>query len=94
MTITFGTREAAKELGRAGFNDPQIEALVNVARRTTALPDISNLATKMDVQSAISELRADMRAEIATAKLQAITILSPGIAAIVAIITFGSRLIH
>jgi hypothetical protein len=49
MAMAFDTHEAAKEYGRAGFTEAQVEALVNVARRTAILPEISHLATKSDI---------------------------------------------
>jgi len=117
MPIAFDTHEAAKELGRAGFTDAQVEALVSIARQTTALPDISSLAAKSDIadlatKADIAELRlatkadvaelrlatkadiAELRTDIATAKLQAITILLPGIGAMMAIISVASRMVH
>jgi len=140
MTMAFDTHEAAKELGRAGFTEIQVDALVNVARRATTLPDISNLATKSDIvvlksdiaelraatksdiaelksdiaelrvatKSDIAELRAetksdiavlksniaDVKAEIAAAKVQAIAILLPGMAAIMGIGTVLSHLLR
>jgi hypothetical protein len=71
MTMAFDTHEAAKELGRAGFTEIQVDALVNVARRATTLPDISNLATKSDIvvlKSDIAELRAATKSDIAELK--------------------------
>ncbi len=111
MTMAFDTHEAAKELGRAGFTEIQVDALVNVARRATTLPDISNLATKSDIvvlKSDIAELRAatksdiavlksdiaEVKAEIAAAKVQAIAILLPGMAAIMGIGTVLSHLLR
>ncbi len=66
--MVFDTHEAANRFKAAGFTDDQVEALVEVSRRTTALPDISTLATKADVEEARSETRglgAELRAEIA-----------------------------
>jgi hypothetical protein len=95
MAMAFDTHEAAKEYGRAGFTETQVEALVNVARRTTALPDISHLATKSDIadmatKSDIAELKAD----IASAKFQAIAIILPGMAAIVGVGTVLSHMLR
>jgi hypothetical protein len=117
MTMAFGTHEAAKEYGRAGFTEAQVEALVNVARRTTMLPDISNLATRSDiadmanksdinglkfeigalrsaVMGEIAMLRSEFKGEVANAKFQTIVILLPGMAAIVAVVTAVSHLLH
>jgi hypothetical protein len=95
MAMAFDTHEAAKEYGRAGFTDAQVEALVNVARRTTTLPDISHLATKSDIagmatKSDIVELKAD----ISAAKFQAVAIILPGMAAIVGVGTVLSHLLR
>jgi hypothetical protein len=102
MVMAFDTHEAAKEYGQAGFTEAQVEALVNVARRTTILPDISHLATKSDIaematKSDISALKADifeLKADIATAKFQAVAIILPGMAAIVGVGTVLSHLLR
>jgi hypothetical protein len=39
------THAAANRFKRAGFTDDQVEALVDLARETTALPDVSTLAS-------------------------------------------------
>jgi hypothetical protein len=49
-SIAFDTHAAANRFKRAGFTEDQVEALVEVARETTALPDISTLATKSDIE--------------------------------------------
>jgi chromosome segregation ATPase len=48
-SVAFDTHAAANRFKRAGFTEDQVEALVDVARETTALPDVSTLATKSDV---------------------------------------------
>jgi uncharacterized protein YoxC len=48
-SVAFDTHAAANRFKRAGFTEDQVEALVDVARATTALPDVSTLATKSDV---------------------------------------------
>ncbi len=113
--ITFDTHAAAKEFESAGFTAEQVDALVNVTRLTTSLPDVSTLATKSDIaelkaemaelrgstRADIGELRAatktefaELRTEIASAKLQAITIILSGMAVITALGTLLSKLIH
>lgn len=110
MTMMFDTYEAAKEFGAAGFSEAQVEALLNVTRRTAALPDISNLATKADItalgveiaavrgematKAELAELKADLRGEIGSAKLQVVTATLAGMVAITAIGTVLSRLIR
>jgi hypothetical protein len=88
--MTFDTHAAAKEFESAGFTAEQVDALVNVSRQTTSLPDVSTLATKSD----ISELRAELRAEISGAKLQAITVILSGMAVITALGTILSRFLR
>jgi uncharacterized protein (DUF2336 family) len=98
MVMAFDTHEAAKEYGRAGFTEAQVEALVNVARRTTTRPDISHLATKSDISALkadISGLKiniSELKADIASAKFQATAIILPGMAAIVGVGTVLSHL--
>jgi hypothetical protein len=81
-SMVFDTHEAANRFKAAGFTDDQVEALVDVTRRTTALPDISTLATKADLtatradltatraelKAEIAELRSELRTEIASVK--------------------------
>jgi chromosome segregation ATPase len=62
-SVAFDTHAAANRFKRAGFTEDQVEALVDVARATTALPDVSTLATKSDVsrvEGAVERLRTDM----------------------------------
>ena len=105
MTVlTFDTHAAANEFESAGFSKAQIEALVNNARRTTTLPDISALATKADlaelkvaVKADIADLKGEMssiRAEISSAKLQAITIILTAGTVIGGMLVAFSKLIH
>lgn len=80
--VAFDTHEAANRFKAAGFTEVQVEALVDVTRMTTALPDISTLATKGDLlliktdlegvrtelKAEISGVRAELRTEIAGVK--------------------------
>jgi hypothetical protein len=84
--MTFDTHAAAKEFESAGFTAEQVDALVNVTRQTTSLPDISTLATKSDI--------SELRAEIAAAKLQAITIIISAMAVFTAVGTLLSKVIR
>ncbi len=62
-SVAFDTHAAANRFKRAGFTEDQVEALVEVARETTALPDVSTLATKSDVarvEVAVERLRTDV----------------------------------
>jgi hypothetical protein len=66
-SIAFDTHAAAIRFKRAGFTEDQIEALVEVTRETTALPDVSTLATKADIERLEQATRADIeRLEQAT----------------------------
>ena len=70
-----------------------VEALVEVTRMTTGLPDISTLATKTDLEGVRTELKveiAGVRALIATSQVQTIAIVLTGTAAMLAL----SHLIH
>ena len=68
-SIVFDTHAAASRYKRAGFTEDQIEALVEIARETTALPDISTLATKADL--AQLEAKMDARFQQSEAKMDA-----------------------
>jgi hypothetical protein len=96
-SIVFDTHAAAGRFKRAGFSDDQVEALVEITRETTALPDISTLATKADL--AQLEARMDsrfgqMEAKIANNQVQTLTIMISATAVIVTLATVLSRLIH
>lgn len=93
MTVMFDTHEAAKEFGAAGFSEAQVEALLNVTRRTAALPDISNLATKADLADLKVEI-SEVRTDIAAAKLHVVVATLAGMVAITTIGTVLSRLIR
>ena len=84
--IVFDTHEAAKAFEGAGFTKEQVEVLVDNARRTTSLPDISLLATRADLH--------ELRAEIEKAKVQAITIILSAMAAMTVIGSLIGKLIR
>ena len=97
MTLAFDTHAAAKTLEQAGFTEAQVDALIDVTRRTTLLPDITTLATKADLADLRAELKTDianLRAEIPAAKVQAITVILSGMAVITALGTVLSRLMR
>jgi len=56
----FDTHAAANRYKSAGFTDSQVEALVDVARETTALPDISSLSTKADLDKLALATKTDL----------------------------------
>ncbi len=66
-SIAFDTHAAATRFRRAGFTDDQVEALVEITRETTALPDVSTLATKADIAKLEMTTKAEIeRLELAT----------------------------
>jgi hypothetical protein len=71
-SIAFDTHAAANRFKRAGFTEDQVEALVEVTRETTALPDISTLATKSDIgllKTDIEQLRLATKSDIEQLRL-------------------------
>jgi hypothetical protein len=63
--LAFDSHEAATAYKSAGFTDAQVEALVAIDRKTTALPDVSTLATKADIlatKADIGVVKADLGA--------------------------------
>jgi len=70
-SVVFDTHAAANRFKRAGFTEDQVEALVEVTRETTALPDISTLATKADIvllKADIEQLRLANKSDIGALK--------------------------
>ena len=65
MTIMFNPREAVQKLRDRNFDEPQANAIVEVAEDVaqaadTALDEATSaLATKSDLREAVSDLRAD-----------------------------------
>ncbi len=59
-SIAFDTHAAANRFKRAGFTEDQVEALVEITRETTSLPDISTLATKSDIQRLESKIDTEV----------------------------------
>lgn len=91
-TVSFDTHSVANALESAGFTKAQVEALVEITRRTTQLPDVSVLATKDDVallKSDLSVLKADLKADMAADKVQIIGIL----ASLMTILSIGGALL-
>ncbi|MET3666421.1 hypothetical protein [Caulobacter sp. 1776] len=56
--IAFDTLNASKRLREAGMDERAAEAIVELVRQTTMLPDISDLATKTELQATRAELQA------------------------------------
>ena len=60
MTVVpFDTHEVVKELKAAGFTDEQAEAVTRVMRKAQDI-DLSNLATKADLQIGLGEVRNEI----------------------------------
>ena len=62
--IAFDTLSASKRLREAGMDERAAEAIVDIMRDTTELPDVTDLATKTELSLA----RADLKTEIASVK--------------------------
>ena len=56
-TIGLDTRKAVKALTEVGFSEPQAETVVSTLREALG----GDLATKTDIQTAKSELEANMK---------------------------------
>jgi hypothetical protein len=96
-SLIFDTNAAAKRYQSAGFTDAQVEALVDIARETTALPDISSLATKTDLAQMAERLdrvQAELKAAIASSQVQTITLVLAGMAAIVTLSNLLPKLVR
>jgi len=93
-SLIFDTHAAAKRYQSAGFTDAQVEALVDIARDTTALPDVSSLATKADLDTKIDRVQAELKAAIASSQVQTITLVLAGMAAIVTLSNLLPKLVR
>jgi len=77
MMTTFDTLRAVKVLVHAGVNRDQAEAMAELMSQTSAMPDISELATKADLEM----LRKDIDVKLAANTLK-IVLAMTGIIAI------------
>ena len=93
-SLIFDTHAAAKRYQSAGFTDAQVEALVDIARDTTSLPDVSSLATKADLDTKIDRVQAELKAAIASSQVQTITLVLAGMAAIVTLSNLLPKLVR
>ena len=93
-SLIFDTHAAAKRYQSAGFTDAQVEALVDIARDTAALPDVSSLATKADLDTKIDRVQAELKAAIASSQVQTITLVLAGMAAIVTLSNLLPKLVR
>jgi hypothetical protein len=58
--IAFDTHASVKRLMQSGMPEAQAEALVEVVSKTADMPDISNLATKADLEQLRLATKADL----------------------------------
>lgn len=100
-TPALDTLLAANRYRAAGFTDAQVEALVETARETAELPDMSASATKADLSqlevrldSKIDLVRADLKAIIASTQVQTITAVLAAMVALMTVSTLMSKLIR
>jgi len=63
--FVFDTLSASKQLREAGMAEGVAEAVVSVFQHAAAMPDISHLATKADLEALGAATRADI-AQLAT----------------------------
>ncbi len=59
-TVPFDTLSASKRLREAGVAEGTAEAIVELIQQTTMLPDISELATRSELQAVKAELKSDI----------------------------------
>jgi hypothetical protein len=66
--FVFDTLSASKQLREAGMAEGVAEAVVSVFQHAAAMPDISHLATKADLDAQGAATRADLEAHSAATK--------------------------
>ncbi|MDG2531077.1 hypothetical protein [Caulobacter endophyticus] len=66
--IPFDTLSASKRLREAGMEARAAEAVVELVQQTTMLPDISELATRSELQAVKTELKSELKGEIASVR--------------------------
>ena len=64
----FDTLSASKQLREAGMSEGVAEAVVSVFQHAAAMPDISHLATKADLDALSLATKADLAALAASSK--------------------------
>ncbi|MDO9223439.1 MAG: hypothetical protein Q7U20_06970 [Caulobacter sp.] len=60
--FVFDTLSASKQLREAGMAEGVAEAVVSVFQHAAAMPDVSHLATKADLEALGAATRADLEA--------------------------------
>jgi tagatose-1,6-bisphosphate aldolase non-catalytic subunit AgaZ/GatZ len=96
-TLTFDSHEAATAYKTAGFTDAQVEALVAIDRKTTALPDTSTFATRADigvVEAKLAAVEAKVMRAIEAAKYQILTSVIVAMGALTAIVLSIAKLVR
>lgn len=66
--FVFDTLSASKQLREAGMSEGVAEAVVSVFQHAAAMPDISHLATKADLDAQRVMTKSDLDAQSATMK--------------------------
>lgn len=66
--FVFDTLSASKQLREAGMAEGVAEAVVSVFQHASAMPDISHLATKADLEALSVATKADLKAQSALTK--------------------------
>jgi len=66
--FAFDTLSASKQLREAGMSEGVAEAVVSVFQHAAAMPDISHLATKADLDAQGAKMKADLDAQGARVK--------------------------
>jgi hypothetical protein len=67
MVAGFDTLRAARQLKQAGLAEPAAEAIAEVLRESREF-DLSQLATKTDLDNGLGKLRSELVAEIERGK--------------------------
>ncbi len=66
--FAFDTLSASKQLREAGMSEGVAEAVVSVFQHAAAMPDISHLATKSDLDAQSATTKSDLDAQSAAMK--------------------------
>jgi len=85
--MLLDTHEVVKELKAAGFTDAQAEAVTRVVRDAQSV-DVSNLATKADLQVGLAETKAEiLKWMVGSIGIQTVVIIG----AVVALMRMGGK---
>lgn len=64
MTPAFDTLRASRALRDAGVDERQADAIVGIVQQSAALPDISELATKKDLEVLENRLKGEINEKL------------------------------